>query len=216
LTHFFRKKVTLFSKKVLGMSTVPSTPQIKLNPVASNTALNFYWLAPTTDGGSPVSSYTLLCSSIPYSTSINSLSTYCRVAGLTNAQNYTFQLAANNAVGISAYTPFLIAQPGIFPGGPTSIGVSTVNSTTANVVWSFSTNTNEGENKHFIVTVVPSTITSTLSSYFIPVYQDQRSQLVSNLTSPYVYTIIVQSVTDNEWSYPSVSSIAYMGVTPPP
>jgi len=197
------------------MSTVPFPPIIKLNPVASNGALNFYWTQPD-DGGSRISSYNLICSSISYSTSINSASTYCKVSGLTNSQNYTFQLAATNAVGRSAYAPFYIAQPGVFPGGPTSIGVSTIDSTTANVVWSFSTNTNEGQNKSFIITVVPSTITSTLSSYFIPAYQDQRSQLISNLTSPYVYTIIVQSVTDNEWSYPSVSSIAYMGVTPPP
>lgn len=197
------------------MSTVPTVPQIKLNPVASNGALNFYWLAPTTDGGSPVSSYTLICSSISYTTSINAASTYCQVSGLTNTQNYTFQLAANNAVGTSIYAPFYIAQPGIFPAGPANIGVSTINSTTVNVVWSFTSNANEGQNKYFVVTVVPSTITSTISSYFIPVYQDQRSQLISNMSTPHVYTIIVQSVTDNEWSYPSVSSIAYMGVTPP-
>ena len=196
------------------MSTVPFAPQLQLNPVASNGALNFYWTKPN-DGGSPISSYNLICSSISYTTSINVTSTYCKVTGLTNTQDYTFQLAATNAVGTGPYNPFYIAQPGVFPGGPTSIGVSTINSTTANVVWAFSTNTNEGRNKHFVITVVPSTITSTLSSYFIPVYQDQRSQLISNLSTPHVYTIIVQSVTDNEWSYPSLSSIAYMGVAPP-
>jgi len=119
------------------MSTIPTVPQIKLNPVASNNALNFYWTPPANDGGRAVSSYTLLCSSIPYSTSINAASTYCKVTGLTNTQDYTFQLCATNAIGNSPYVPFYIAQPGIFPGGPTSIGVSTVNSTTANVVWAF-------------------------------------------------------------------------------
>jgi len=197
------------------MSTVPFPPIIKLNPVASNGALNFYWTQPD-DGGSRISSYNLICSSISYATSINVTSTYCRVSGLTNGQDHTFQLAATNVVGQGPYAPFYIAQPGVFPGGPRNIGVSTINSTTANVVWAFSTNTNEGQNKYFIVTVVPSTITSTLSSFFIPVYQDQRSQLISNLSTPHVYTIIVQSVSDNEWSYPSLSSIAYMGVAPGP
>jgi len=193
------------------MSTVPGAAELKINPVASNGALQFYWTAPTNNGGSQISSYNLICSSIAHDASVNAASTYCKVTGLTNGQNYTFQLAATNTVGTGAYRQFMIAQPGVLPGGPTSIGVSTINSTTANVVWAFSTNTNEGLNNYFIVTVVPSTLTSTLSSFYIPVYQDQRSQLITNLSSPHVYTIIVQSVDDAGWSYPSLSSIAYMG-----
>ena len=179
------------------MSTIPSAPRLQLNPVASNGALNFYWLAPVTDGGSRVSSYTLLCSSISYSTSINAASTYCQVSGLTNTQNYTFQLAANNAVGRSSYAPFIIAQPGNVPGGPRNFALSSLNTSTVNLVWSFSTNTNEGLNNYFVVKVEPQS--STISSYYQGIYQDQRSYQITDLPSSF-YNFKIYSVNDAGWS----------------
>lgn len=185
------------------MASVPSVPLLHIRPVASKGALDFYWLAPFNNGGSFISCYTLLCSSITYSTTINAASTYCKVSGLNDNENYLFQLSATNAIGEGPYTPFMIAQPGILPGGPRNVTASTLNSTTANLVWSFSTNTNEGRNDYFVVTVTP---LSTLSTYTISVYPDQRNQVISNLVPQNTYNFIVQSVSDAGWSYPNQST----------
>lgn len=179
------------------MSTAPTAPRLQLNPIATYDALNFTWLAPADNGGSPILSYTLLCSSISYSTTIAATSTYCQISSLTNRQNYTFQLAANNAIGSSAYVPFYIAQPGVVPGGPRNFTLSGVDTSTVNLTWTFSTNVAEGQNKSFVVYVQPQS--STISSYYQGVYQDQRSYQITNL-QPAPYTFKLYSVTDAGWS----------------
>jgi len=186
------------------MSTVPSTPLLRLNPIASYNALTFYWLAPAS--GPAVSSYSLICSSISYSTIINAQSTYCQINNLVDSQDYTFQLAAKNSAGSSPYVPFYTAQPGITPAGPTDLAVSTINQSTINVVWSFTTNADEGKNNFFIVSLIQSTNISNLSTYYIPTYPNQRSQLISNLVAPSKYTCLVQSLSDAGWSPPIIST----------
>lgn len=186
------------------MSNPPSTPILRLNPIASNNALKFYWLAP--ESGPAVSCYSLICSSIQFSTIINAQSTYCQISDLIDSQDYTFQLAAKNAAGISPYVPFYTAQPGITPAGPSNLTVSTINQSTINVVWSFTTNTDEGKNNFFIISLIQSTNISNLSTYYIPTYPNQRSQIVSNLPVPSKYTCLVQSLSDAGWSPPSIST----------
>ena len=109
------------------MATVPGVPTIRRQPVATANKLEFYWQAPQNNGGSPVSSYTLLCSSISYSTILGPQNYYAVVSSLTNQTNYTFQLAATNAVGTGAYIPFTTVQPGNPPAGPTNVQVSSLN-----------------------------------------------------------------------------------------
>lgn len=179
------------------MSTAPTAPRLQLNPIATINTLNFTWLAPADNGGSPILSYNLLCSSIPYSTTIAATSTYCQISSLTNRQDYTFQLAATNAIGTSPYVPFYIAQPGVLPGGPRNFAVSVVDTSTVNLTWTFSTNVAEGQNKHFVVYVQPQS--STISSYYQGIYQDQNSYQITNLsTIPYLFKLY--SVSDAGWS----------------
>lgn len=179
------------------MSTAPFTPQLQLNPIATNGALNFTWQAPADNGGSPILSYSLLCSSIPYSTTIAVTSTYCQISSLTNSQDYTFQLAATNAIGTSPYVPFYIAQPGVLPGGPRNFTISGVDPSTVNLTWTFSTNVDECVNKSFVVYVQPQE--STISSYYQGIYQDQRSYQITSL-QPAHYLFRLYSVNDAGWS----------------
>jgi hypothetical protein len=187
------------------MDTVPSPPILQINPVASNGALNFYWSAPVNDGGRRIHNYNLICSSISYTTIIDSASTYCRVSGLTNTQDHTFQLAATNDIGTSSYIPFMIAQPGKLPDGPRNFTLSTIDESTVNLVWTFSTNTNEGSNRYFAIKVE-----SLISSYYQSIYQDQRSYQFSNLP-PSNYIFKLYSINDAGWSidneFNTVSSI---------
>ena len=186
------------------MSNPPSTPVLRLNPIASNNSLTFYWTAPIS--GPAVSSYSLICSSVQFSTIINAQSTYYKVSNLSTSQDYTFQLAALNQAGLSPYVPFYTAQPGITPAGPSDLAVSTIDTSTINVVWSFSTNTNEGKNKFFILSLIETSDMANLSTYYVPTYSDQRSQLITNLPAPSNYTCLIQSLSDAGWSPPSIST----------
>jgi hypothetical protein len=58
------------------------------------------WTAPQTDGGSPVTGYTV--SAVPGGETCTTAGTSCVVTGLTNGTVYTFTVVATNAVGDSA------------------------------------------------------------------------------------------------------------------
>ena len=165
------------------MSGVPGVPQIQFNPIASLSTLEFWWQAPLDNGGSLIQNYTLLCSSIPYSTIIGPSSFYGKVTPLVNSQDYTFQLAARNANGLGPYIPFTTAQPGNPPSLPTGITTNQLNISTVNLRWTFSQAPNESGIRYFIITVTPSTQTESLSSFQIAAYPNQRSQVIGNLQS---------------------------------
>jgi len=192
------------------MSGLPTVPQIRFNPQASLSTLEFWWQAPVNNGGALIQNYTLLCSSIPYSTIIGPSSFYAKVAPLVNAQDYTFQLAASNTNGLGPYIAFTTAQPGIRPAGISGLAVSQVNVSTANVTWNFTQNAQESGNHYFVMTVIPSTQTAQLSTFQVPIYPNQRSQQVTNLSSMN-YTFLVQSVNDANYSFPNTSSLNYIG-----
>jgi hypothetical protein len=193
--------------------SAPGPPRVNGRVKASLSTLEFWWTPPINDGGFIISNYILLCSSIPYSTIINGSTTYAKVSTLTNTQDYTFQVAAQNNVGIGPLSIFPIAQP----GAPSATGVmgltaTSNNASTATVSWSFTNNLNEGRNKYFALTVIPSTITASISTFRLALYANQRSHLVSNL-STMNYTFLVQSINDAAYSNPTTTSLL---VTAPP
>lgn len=196
------------------MSGLPAVPKIQFSPLASLSTLEFWWEAPLNNGGALIQDYTLLCSSIPFSTIIGPSSFYAKVTPLVNTQDYTFQLAASNTNGRGPYIAFTTAQPGIRPGGATNLTVNVINATTANVTWNFSTNIRESGNHYFVMTVIPSTITPQISTFQIPIYPNQTSQLVSNLSSTY-YTFLLQSSNDANYSFPNLSTIQHITVPMP-
>ncbi|NQX26135.1 fibronectin type III domain-containing protein [Microbacteriaceae bacterium VKM Ac-2854] len=68
---------------------------------AATTAVDVAWNAPTGDGGSPITGYTVTSSPGNKTCSITG-TTSCRVDGLTVGTSYTFTVTAKNAVGDSA------------------------------------------------------------------------------------------------------------------
>lgn len=139
------------------MSGVPGVPKIRFQPIGSLSTLEFWWEAPANNGGALIQNYTLLCSSIPYSTVIGPSSFYAKVTPLVNSQDYTFQLAARNTNGLGPYIPFTIAQPGNSPSLPTEVTTTQINDSTVNLTWNFTPALNESANRYFIITVTPST-----------------------------------------------------------
>jgi len=153
----------------------------------------------------------LWCSSASISTVTDPSTYYTKVSSLTNGQDYTFQLRASNQNGYGPYAPFRTVQPGSIPGGVTGVGVSTINASTVNVVWNFSTNTGEAATKWFLITGVPSTLSGgSISTIVKSVRGTERARGIQNISSAN-YTFIVQAINDAGYAFPNASTQLYVG-----
>ena len=84
---------------ILPAPTVPGAPTA-VSATAGNAQALVFWSAPASDGGSPITGYTVTaapgsrtCSPTP------ATSTTCTVTGLANGTPYTFSVSARNGVG---------------------------------------------------------------------------------------------------------------------
>ncbi len=102
-------------------ATVPGAPTSP-RPVAGNGAVAVAWTAPASNGGSPITEYTVTASpggetctwtSGPFPS--------CLVTGLTNGDSYTFTVTATNAVGSGAPSTSATATPVAEAGAPTGL-----------------------------------------------------------------------------------------------
>ena len=92
-----------------------------MTAVVGDGAATVSWVAPSSNGGSPITSYT--ATSSPDSRTCTTSGLSCTVSGLTNHQQYTFTVVATNAAGpgsasdsSGAYTPLSGAT--YFPVNP--------------------------------------------------------------------------------------------------
>ena len=76
--------------------TVPSAPTA-VTAVAGNGLADITWTPPADDGGASIEAYTVFAS--PGDGSCNTVTTACRIDGLTNGQSYSFTVSARNAAG---------------------------------------------------------------------------------------------------------------------
>ena len=91
------------------------------------------WAAPTSDGGSPITSYTVASSDEINTCSTSSTS--CVVTGLADGSSFTFTVTAANAVGTGpSSTPSAPVTPVGAPGAPTGVSATTADSQ-ATVSW---------------------------------------------------------------------------------
>jgi hypothetical protein len=184
--------------------SVPSTPNIKVRPKATNQSLEFFWLQNAPDGGSPITSYVLFDGTT--SNILNDGWGYQRVSGLSNGTSYSYSLAASNANGLSPYAYFRTVQPGTKPQVPSSITVSSLAGTT-NYLVSWFTPSNIGSTTNILGTVLkgyvldsnsnvllrgPSTITAQIQGGNAGAFQQYTMGLYSN----YVWRVLVRPVND--------------------
>jgi Domain of unknown function (DUF4214)/Fibronectin type III domain len=101
-------------------ASVPGAPSA-LSATPGNASASFAWSAPTSDGGAPVTSYTLTCSP---SGSATASSTRATLSGLTNSITYSCAVAATNVAGSGpssssvSFTPSAPAPPPAPPASP--------------------------------------------------------------------------------------------------
>jgi predicted phage tail protein len=102
-------------------ATVPGAPTLT-DATRGNGQVTLTWTAPASNGGSPVTGYTV--NGFPSGTCSTSGALSCTATGLTNGTTYSFTVAAANAVGRGAASNSLSATPATVPGAPTLAGAN--------------------------------------------------------------------------------------------
>jgi hypothetical protein len=98
------------------------------------------WPAPVSDGGSPVTSYTVTMTGTggPFTCSATPPAMNCAVTGLTRGAAYSIEVSVHNAVGASTDPPVPVTQPNV-PAAPVIMTVAPMtvdDSTWFEVTWS--------------------------------------------------------------------------------
>ncbi|MEZ5247135.1 MAG: fibronectin type III domain-containing protein [Acidimicrobiales bacterium] len=117
----------------LTPTPVPGPP-LDVSGVASDSQVTVSWSAPLSDGGSPITGYSVTASP-GGATCSTSGALSCTVAGLTNGTAYTFAVMATNGEGTgppSAVPGWL--TPATLPGAPTG-ATARLSGETEAVVW---------------------------------------------------------------------------------
>jgi trimeric autotransporter adhesin len=187
-------------------ATVPDAPVIG-SAAAGNSQATVAFTAPSIDGGSAITSYTVTSS--PGAVVATGASSPITVTGLTNGTAYTFSVTATNAVGTSAasgasnsVTPSAgAAGASTVPGAPT-IGTATAGNGQASI--SFSAPASNGGSAITVYTVTSSPGAIVGSGASSPI-------IVTGLTNGTSYTF---SVTASNAVGTSATSAASNGVTP--
>jgi hypothetical protein len=102
-------------------ATVPGQPTIK-TAVPGNGKVTLSWTPPTSNGGSPITKYVVIVSIDGVSQgwhNFNSTASTQVVSGLSNGTTYTFQVMAQNAIGLGVPSPASTAvTPSVAPYEP--------------------------------------------------------------------------------------------------
>ncbi len=188
------------------MATVPGVPQIQLRPWPSQTAIDFYWSPPVSDGGSLITKYTLSCAPIPYSQDISATETYFQVTGLMAQATYTFQITATNAIGEGLPATFRTVQTG---GAPSIPSTGTLNaslfqgSNIALLSWTPSTAIGQAVLRGYRLRGEPVGAPA-VSSFSWNVYPYVTSSFRTGLSTNISYRFSIEGVNDIGYGFPRI------------
>lgn len=194
--------------------SAPSAPITDIWPSCSSGQIMFFWRPPTSDGGSPITKYTLACSAIAYSQDVSANVSNFLVTGLTNGTDYSFTITATNVNGAGPAATFETVQPGVTPFGPTVATASTFTTSTALITWTPSTIANEGSTRGYIIECYPMS-NSALSSFSQTQDSFLSSILFESLSTNQYYQFLVRGINDVGYCPPfAYTSTLGFGIIP--
>lgn len=191
------------------MASVPSAPVVTPLVRSSPGVLEFWWGPPDTPNGT-ITNYTLTCTDsgsepTPGPFTITAPASYYQVSGLTDNQEYAFELTATNDVPLtSAAAQFLPTAPGVPSSSPTGTTAVQVGNTAASVSWTPPA-TQPNTIDYYMITAQP-------KEPLVPVYRysqygDQTSQTVPNLNFLETgYAFNTRAYSTPGWSDPSANT----------
>ncbi len=185
---------------------VPGSPTgASATPGHNQASVSF--TAPASDGGSPITSYTVTSS--PGGLTATCPGSPCVITGLTDGTSYTFTVHATNANGDSAESAAsTTVTPADNPGAPSDV-VATGSNASASVSWTAPTNDGGAAITGYTVTSSPGGLTATCSTS--PCVVDG----LTNGTS-YTFTVVATNTIGDSAASPASSPTAVRTVPDAP
>jgi hypothetical protein len=186
-----------------GQATPPTVPSV-VTAIGGNAQASVSWTAPSTSGGSAITSYTVTSLPGGLTATVSAPATAATVTSLSNGTSYTFTVVATNALGASApSSPSNAVTPATVPNAPTAV-TATGGNAQASVSWTAPSNNGGSAITSYAVTSLPGGLTATVSA---PATTATVTGL-SNGTS-YTFTVVATNSVGN-----SVASSPSNAVTP--
>ncbi|MDA8359664.1 MAG: fibronectin type III domain-containing protein [Actinomycetota bacterium] len=113
--------------------SVPGAPG-NVTALAGTSSAKVTWTAPSTDGGTTVTGYTVTSSPGTLTCTVTAPTRTCTLAGLTNATTYSFTVKATNGVGSGPSARSNAVVPSGLPFAPTGV-TATAGTLSATVTW---------------------------------------------------------------------------------
>ena len=183
----------------LAQPAVPGAPT-GVTATAGNGSATVSWTAPSSNGGSAITSYTVTpfigsTAQTPVTVSGSPPATSATVSGLTNGTSYTFTVSASNANGAGpASSPSNAVTPNTLPGAPTGVTAAAGDSS-ATVSWTApSSNGGSAITKYTVTPFIGSTAQTPVTVSGSP---PATSATVSGLTNGTSYTFTVSASNAN-------------------
>ena len=184
-------------------TTVPGAPTTVV-ATAGNAQASISWTAPGSDGGSPITSYTVTSSTGGHTCTATAPTTTCDITGLTNGTSYFFTVTASNVNGVSPESlASNIITPANVPGAPTGVSGTAGN---AQVVVSWTAPASTGGSA-----ITSYTVTSSVGGHTCTATAPATTCTVTGLTNGIAYTF---SVTASNASGTGPSSTPSSSVAP--
>lgn len=185
--------------------TVPDSPTLVTATMGDNQA-TISFTAPENDGGSPITSYTVISS--PDNIVVTGLTSPITITGLDNGTLYTFTVVATNEIGDSEPSvASTAASYSSVPDSPTSVTATGGN---AQATVSFTAPDDNGSAiVSYTVTSSPGNITATGSSSPITI-----TGLTNGIT--YTFTVVATNGVGNSTPSSASNSVVYVTVPGPP